>query len=420
MRNGSTGGTEGGRADVRPWAILLMISAALCGNFYVYDSIGPVADLLQTQRGFSDTDIGLLNAIYNLPNVVLLVAGGILVDRLGAIPVALATAAICCAGAALTAFNSGFAGMAAGRLLFGIGAETFNIATLAGIAQAFAGRRVAFAMGFSLAIGRLGSFAADMSPAWFASAYRAGWQPPLIIAAAVAAGCLAATAAWWWLARGSTASAVRAAVATGRLPMFAARQLRHMGRTYWLLMVLCVFWYATILAFRSTYAIKYFQHARALDLASAGAMNSKVFLAALFATPAFGWLCDRTGRYAPLLALGALLLPAAIAILALTPWNLWIATALIGVSYSLVPAVMWPLASRLIAPERFGMAVGLIWVVQNLGIAGANIAAGALNDWAEAGAANPAGYAPMMLFFGVSSGIGAMAALLLWHSAGRR
>jgi MFS family permease len=324
---------------------------------------------------------------------------------------------ICCAGAALTAFNSGFAGMAAGRLLFGIGAETFNIATLAGIAQAFAGRQVAFAMGFSLAIGRLGSFAADMSPAWFASAYRAGWQPPLILAAAVAAGCLAATTAWRWHARGSTASGVRGAVATGRRPMFAARQLRHLGRTYWLLMALCVSWYATILAFRSTYAITYFQHTRGLGLAAAGAMNSYVFLAALFATPALGWLCDRTGRYAPLLALGALLLPAAIAILALTSWNLWIATAVIGVSYSLVPAVMWPLASRLIAPERFGMAVGLIWVMQNLGIAGANIAAGALNDRAGAGAENPAGDAPMMLFFGITSGIGAMAALLPWHRA---
>jgi hypothetical protein len=44
------------------------------GNFYVYDSVGPLADLLQRQRGFSDTQVGMLNAIYNLPNVVLLVS----------------------------------------------------------------------------------------------------------------------------------------------------------------------------------------------------------------------------------------------------------------------------------------------------------------------------------------------------------
>ena len=65
-------------------------------------------------------------------------------------------------------------------------------------------------------------------------------------------------------------------------------------------------------------------------------MNSYVFLAAIFATPAFGWLCDRIGRYAPMLAFGALLLPIVIAIMALTHWSLWVATVLIGVSFSLV------------------------------------------------------------------------------------
>ncbi|MFX7984943.1 hypothetical protein ABTK69_19630, partial [Acinetobacter baumannii] len=85
-----------------------------------------------------------------------------------------------------------------------------------------------------------------------------------------------------------------------------------------------------------------FQHTHGLDLATAGEMNSYVFLAAVFATPAFGWLCDRLGRYAPLLAFGACLLPVALAVTALTHWSLWLPTALIGISFSLVPAVMWP------------------------------------------------------------------------------
>jgi MFS family permease len=132
-----------------------------------------------------------------------------------------------------------------------------------------------------------------------------------------------------------------------------------------------------------------------------------------------GWLCDRTGHAAALLVFGALLLPLAFAVLALTSWNLWIATALIGVSFSLVPAVMWPLASRLVAPERFGTALGFMWVVQNLGIAGANVVAGALNDRAGAGALHPAGYQPMMAFFGAGSALGAGLAVLLWRRVGR-
>jgi len=400
------------------WMVLLLVSIAAYGNFYVYDSIGPVADLLQQQRGFTDTQIGLLNAIYSLPNIVLILIGGTLVDRYGASRMTVWTAAVCVAGAALTAFGTDITSMAAGRLLFGIGAETFNIATTVAIVDYFAGRSLAFAMGLSLAIARAGSFSADMSPAWFADAYAGGWQPPLIIAMLVAAAGFAAALAYRRIdvrARPRDQTG-----ATVKHPGFTPRALLEFGAGYWYLLVLCVLWYAVILAFRSTFSIKYFQHAHGLDLATAGAMNSYVFLAAMFATPLFGWLCDRTGRYAPMLAFGALLLPIAIFIMATTQWSLWVATILIGVSYSLVPAVMWPLASKLVAAERFGTAIGLMWVVQNAGIAGANLVAGWLNDSAAASASNPAGYQPMMTFFGISSALGFVFALVLWSTAGRQ
>lgn len=398
------------------WLVCALIALAQYGNFYVYDSIGPVADLLQQQRGFSDSQVGLLNAIYSLPNVVLILLGGVLVDRFGAARTTLLTAGICAVGALLTAFSPNFAGMAAGRLLFGIGAETFSIATLAGVAQYFAGGTVAFAMGLTLAVGRLGSYSADMSPSWFTTAYAEGWQPPLVIATAIAATSFVASAAYWWMDRGQAGRAAAAPAAE----RFVWRDLLHFGRAYWYLLGLCVLWYSVILAFRSTFSIKYFQHTHGLDLAAAGEMNSYVFLAAVFATPAFGWICDRLQRYAPFLALGSLLLPVALALLALTATGLILPTVLIGISYSLVPAVMWPLASRLVAPARFGTAIGLMWVAQNAGISGANLVAGWLNDRAGASAANPAGYDGMMLFFGVASVAGFACGLLLWLTAGRR
>ena len=399
------------------WLVFALVAVALAGAFYVYDSIGPIADLLQRQRDFSDSQIGMLNAIYHLPNIVLILVGGVLVDRFGAARMTLWTTVVCFVGTALTAFSPGFVGMAAGRLLFGIGAETLNIGVLAAIAQYFAGGGLAFAMGLCLAIGRAGSFAADMSPTWFARAYAHGWQPPLVIATVIAAIALAAAIGYWWTDRRRGHSKVDASDTAKR---FVLSDLLRFGTAYWFLLVLCVLWYAVIFAFRSTFSIKYFQHVHGLDLATAGAMNSYVFLAAMFTTPAFGWLCDKTGRYAPMLAFGALLLPVSIAIMAWTHWSLWVATALIGVSFSLVPAVMWPLTSKLVSPARFGTALGLMWVVQNAGIAGANLVAGWLNDTSGASAQNPAGYQPMMLFFGAASALGFAFALLLWITAGRR
>ena len=400
------------------WLVFALVAAAAYGNFYVYDSIGPVADLLQRQRGFSDTQIGMLNAIYSLPNVVLVLVGGLLVDRFGAARMAVGTAAVCLAGSMLTAFGPDFASMAAGRLLFGIGAETLNIALTVAIVDYFAGGNLAFAMGLSLAISRAGSFSADMSPSWFADAYAQGWQPPMVIAMLLAAASLAATCGYWWIDRRRRAAMGSRAAESSR--RFAPADLLGFGPAYWFLLVLCVLWYAVIFAFRSTFSIKYFQHVHGLDLAMAGAMNSYVFLAAMFATPAFGWLCDRTGRYAPMLAFGALLLPLSFVIMATTDWTLWVATAMMGVSFSLVPAVMWPLTSKLVPAARFGTALGLMWVVQNAGIAGANLVAGWLNDAAGASASNPAGYQPMMQFFGATSALGFGFALLLWFVAGRR
>jgi MFS family permease len=106
--------------------------------------------------------------------------------------------------------------------------------------------------------------------------------------------------------------------------------------------------------------------------------------------------------------------------MALSSWSLWVGTVLIGVSFSLVPAVMWPLVAKLVPADKFGTAIGLMWVVQNLGMGGANLIAGRLNDVYDAGPLNGAGYQPMMLFFFASSALGFVTAMLLWRLAGRR
>ena len=74
---------------------------------------------------------------------------------------------------------------------------------------------------------------------------------------------------------------------------------------------------------------------------------------------------------------------------------------------------------KLVPAERLGTALGLMFVVQNAGVAGANLVAGWLNDGAGASAANPAGYLPMMWFFGLTSAAGFVFAVLLWRVAGR-
>jgi len=65
------------------WLVLILISFAMFGNYYIYDSISPLADVLKAQLGYSDSELGLLNAIYSFPNIVMVLIGGLIIDRIG-------------------------------------------------------------------------------------------------------------------------------------------------------------------------------------------------------------------------------------------------------------------------------------------------------------------------------------------------
>jgi MFS family permease len=170
-----------------------------------------------------------------------------------------------------------------------------------------------------------------------------------------------------------------------------------------------------IFAFRSTFSIKYFQHAHGLTLEEASTLNSYVFLAAVFATPAFGFLVDRIGKHGLLMMAGSLLLPLSFVFLGGSASDLWVPTVLLGIAFSLVPAVLWPAVARYVEPHQLGTAYGLMTLLQNTGMTFANVVAGRLNDASGASAANPAGYDGMLWFFGLLSLAGFLITLPLWR-----
>jgi MFS family permease len=383
------------------WSVLVAISVAMFGNYYAYDAVAPVADMLQRMLGFSDTQIGTLNAIYSLPNVVMVLVGGIIVDRFGTRTSTLLFALVCAAGAAITAMSPLFPVMAAGRLIFGLGAESMIVAITVAIGQWFVGRQLGFAFGLNLSIARAGSYSADMSPTWFKPLYDAGWQPPLWLAAGFMAISVGACVVYYFLERAAARRFdLYQPAPTDR---FIWSDLWRFDRSFWYIVGLCVTFYAVIFPFRSTFAIKYFQHAHGLSLQEAGSMNAYVFFAAIFATPAFGLLADRVGRRSALMAAGALLLAVVFPVLAYTGAGLWISTVLIGIAFSLVPAVLWPAVPYLVTAERLGTAYGLMFMLQNIGMMIVNVAAGALNDASGASELNPNGYRPMLWLFFVLS-----------------
>jgi MFS family permease len=419
--NQAASGDSRGSGDSRlRWWALVLAAIAVSSSYYNDDVIGPIADLLHRQRGFSQSQLGMLNGVISIPNVALALINGLAIDRYGPARVAFWSAAIGVLGAALTAIGSPYEIMVAGRFIFGVSEGAIFIALVAGLAQWFSRSGIALATALYLSLARAGSYAVDTSTAWARPLYERGWQPPLWLGTGIAVSGLIAATLFYWLdgrrsGAGSAAASCSPAVAVAVTERSGLGNLLRFDLSYWYILALHVLYAAVFFPFRTTYAIEYFQHAKGLTLKEAGVANSWVFFAAIFATPFFGLLADRLGHRALMLTFGTLLLPVTFVILGLTNLNLWVSTVMMGISFSLVPAVIWPATTLIVEPRRLGTALGLITLIQALGMAASNLAAGWLADTAGAGAENPAGYAVMMWFFFLLSLIALSSALLLWR-----
>ena len=394
------------------WLVLVFTSLAMFGNYYVYDSIAPLADTLRTDLGFTSTQVGSLNAIYSAPNILMVLIGGMLVDRIGTRRATFAFSVICLIGALLPVLSGTFPVMAGGRLVFGLGAESMIVAITAALGHWFKGRQLGFALGINLSIARAGSYAADLSPSWAGGAYASGWRAPLLIALGFAVITVVSAVVYWGVERSATRTVVLHQ-STGGTDRVIWSDILRFDRSYWYIVGLCVTFYSVIFPFRSTFAIEYFQNAHGLSLERAGQMNGYVFLAAIVATPMFGLIVDRIGYRSIAMFLGSLLLLAVFPTLLYTDADLWVSTVMIGIAFSLVPAVLWASVPYLVEAKRLGTALGLMTLVQNVGLSVVNLAAGVLNDWGHAGAGNPDGYRPMLWMFTALSVAGLIFSALL-------
>src|SRR3989339_1758483 len=242
-------------SNILRWTVLLFVSLAMFGNYYIYDSISPLADLLKSQLGFSDSNIGLLNAIYSFPNIIMVLVGGILIDRIGTRKSVFIFTFLIMLGAIITAMTGEIFLMAAGRLVFGLGAESMIVAITTVIARWFKGKELSFAFGLNLTVARLGSFLALNSPTWGKSLYDY-WQSPLWIT--VGAGAFAVVCIIVFYFVDQYCDKRYNLEKEGGQDKVVFKELFSFGRSFWFITLLCVTFYSAMFPFQ-TFAIKFFQ-----------------------------------------------------------------------------------------------------------------------------------------------------------------
>jgi predicted MFS family arabinose efflux permease len=307
-----------------------------------------------------------------------------------------------------------------------MGAESLIVAVTTALAKWFKGKELSFAFGINLTISRLGSFAALNSPTWARSAY-ANWRWPFLIALGFSSLCFVGALIYWIMEVHAEKNFHLGDASTDKV-VFA--DLFKFGLSYWYIVALCIVFYSAIFPFQ-TFAVKFFIEGHGTSREAGGFLSSILTLFAMIATPLFGLMVDRIGKRALFMMFGSLLLIPVYLMMAYLPsvhhvvlpvpyfgtlelpWLLLGTMAMMGIAFSLIPAIMWPSVAYIVDQSKLGTAYGLMTMIQNIGLFGFNLLIGWANDYSHASASHPTGYRLGMWIFSILGFLGVLFSFLL-------
>lgn len=418
------------------WGILILVGFILSVNYYFYDAFSTLKDLMSIEFGFDNIQYGLFVAFYSIPNTFLLMAviGGVILDKVGIRRTGFMFVFFMALGAFITAYgasesysNGGFGYvfmqtflpdyspelkmMLVGRFFYGLGAETSIVVVSKILVKWFRGKDLALAFGLKVGFGRLGTFAAlRLSPV---IAGGAGLSTAIWLAAVlVGLGLLAMVIYILFDARLN--SQIKETEEEVEKDKFSVSDIFKIlsSRTFIYIALLCVTFYSAVFPFMA-FAPDFFFNKFGVSYEESGVIASYLPLGTLIFTPLFGFLIDKYGKAATAMILGSIVL--VLVHLSFTFTNIYpvLPMILLGISFSLIPAAMWPSLVRLVDYRLMGTAYGLMYSIQNLGLFATPIAAGVILDYTNPGSPETLNYVPTMLMFAILGFLGLIFAILL-------
>ena len=379
------------------WTALVLVALMMFFGYMFVDVMSPIQALIENQRGWNPDVFGTYAASEYILNVFgFLIIAGVILDKMGVRFTGVLSASMMLGGAVIkfigitewfqatgfaewlnswwTAFPASAKMAALGFMIFGCGCEMAGTTVSKAIAKWFKGKEMALAMGLEMAIARVGVFAIFSISPLIAAKFGTVVAPVAFCTVLLLIGLITFTV-FTFMDR-KLDSQLGAEVEGESEEEFKFSDLGKIlsSQVFWIVALLCVLYYSAIFPFQR-YGANMLQCN--LDGISAEAA-SDIFrwfpIGAAVITPFLGNFLDRRGKGATMLIGGAILLICCHLIFAfLLPQTksellAYSTIVLLGISFALVPAALWPSVPKIIDEKVLGSAYCLIFWVQNIGL----------------------------------------------------
>lgn len=379
------------------WTALVLIALAMFFAYMFVDVMSPLQSLIESERGWDSGVFGTYAASEYILNVCgFLILAGIILDKCGIRFTGILSTSLMVIGASIkyigvsdwfqaTAMCSwldswwttlpGSAKMASfGFMVFGCGCEMAGITVSKAIAKWFKGKEMALAMGLEMAIARLGVFAVfSVSPKIATQFDNSVVAPIAFCTVLLIIGLINFIV--FSVMDAKLDKQLGEANSDEPTEEFKVSDLGRIfsSKMFWIVALLCVLYYSAIFPFQR-YATNYLEVTLHIEKEAAADLFRWFPILAMILTPVLGSFLDHKGKGATMLILGSLIMIAchlSFAFLLPIYPNEWFALLIIvilGVSFSLVPAALWPSVPKIIDPVILGSAYSLIFWIQNIGL----------------------------------------------------
>ncbi len=399
------------------WSALGIISITMFAGYFLTDVMSPLKPMLEAEFGWSSTNYGIFTSAYGWLNVflIMLILGGIILDKMGVRFTGLMASGIMVLGAAIKfwaisnptlptdttlGIHTQVFWAAIGFAIFGVGVEIAGITVSKIIVKWFKGHEMALAMGMQMAVARMGTLLAMAAPVplamYFANSHYTvdgnklvesvgpNISAPIAFALVLLLIGFIAFFIYITMDKKLDASIAESGEDNNEEPFkFSNIGTIVSNKGFWLIAFLCVLFYSSVFPFIK-YASDLMVNKYGVDQSLAGLIPSLLPLGTLFLTPLFGSIYDRKGKGATIMIIGAVIIVFVHGIFSLPILNYWMVAVvlvmLLGVALSLVPSAMWPSVPKIIPENQLGTAFSLIFWIQNWGLMGVPLLIGYVLD----------------------------------------